>query len=98
LINPSCDWRAVTEQQPKMLEDLLWNVEIKEQEMASVKFKGVYELMANAPKNGDFAQMLRLWDDIGTYSSVNSYDLSYDKILYVSYKTIHMRSVRELCL
>ena len=40
------------------LENLLWNLEIKDQEMATVRYKMPYEALKKSPKNGDFSEML----------------------------------------
>ncbi len=49
---------AEDEQKSKVLEKVLWNLEIKEKVMASASFKMPYEALKKSPKNGDFSQML----------------------------------------
>lgn len=46
------------EQKAKVLETLLWNLEIQNGEMASVSYKMPYEILKKSPKNGDFSTML----------------------------------------
>lgn len=45
-------------QKNKILEKLLWNLEIKEKALARVSYKMPYEVIKKAPKNGDFSEML----------------------------------------
>ena len=42
----------------EVLENLLWNLEIKDQVLANASFKMPYEILKKSPKNGDFSQML----------------------------------------
>lgn len=42
----------------EVLENLLWNLEIKDQVLATASYKMPYEALAKAPKNGDFCEML----------------------------------------
>lgn len=49
---------ANDEQKAKVLETLLWNLEIQNGEMASVSYKMPYEILKKSPKNGDFEEML----------------------------------------
>ena len=44
----------------EVLENLLWNLEIKDQVLANVSYKMPYEILKKSPKNGDFSQMLTL--------------------------------------
>lgn len=41
-----------------VLNNLFWNLEVKDREMASVSFKMPYEILKNHPKNGDFSTLL----------------------------------------
>lgn len=45
-------------QKNKILEKLLWNLEIKEKVLAQVSYKKPYDLIKKAPKTGDFSEML----------------------------------------
>jgi site-specific DNA recombinase len=49
---------ANDEQKRKVLEKLLWNLEIKDQEIACVSYKMPYEALAKTPKNDDFRTKL----------------------------------------
>lgn len=49
---------APNERKSKMLERLLWNLEIQHKEMPSSSFKMPFEILKKSPKNGDFSQML----------------------------------------
>lgn len=49
---------ASNEKKAKVLETLLWNLEIQNGEMASVSYKMPYEILKKSPKNGDFSTML----------------------------------------
>lgn len=49
---------ATNDRKTKMLETLLWNLEIQDKEMASVSFKMPYEILKKSPKNGDFSMLL----------------------------------------
>ncbi len=42
----------------KVLEKLLWNLEIEDREIAYASYKMPYEAMKKSPKNGDFSNML----------------------------------------
>ena len=42
----------------EVLENLLWNLEIKDQVLANVSYKMPYAILKKSPKNGDFSQML----------------------------------------
>lgn len=56
---------AKDEQKAKVLETLLWNLEIQNGEMASVSYKMPYEILKKSPKNGDFSTMLGRWGTHG---------------------------------
>ncbi len=43
----------------KIMENLLWNFSIKEKNIVSYQFKSPYDILAKAPKNASFSQMLR---------------------------------------
>ena len=49
---------AEKDEKRAVLEKLLWNLEIKDQELAQVSFKEPYSILKKSPKNGDFSQML----------------------------------------
>lgn len=49
---------AEDEQKSKVLEKILWNLEIRNKKMASASFKMPYEALKKSPKNGDFSEML----------------------------------------
>lgn len=49
---------AKPEYQNELLKKLLWNLEIKDKNMANYKFKSPFQAMANAPKTGDISTML----------------------------------------
>ncbi len=49
---------APNEKKAKVLETVLWNLEIRNGEMASVRYKMPYEILKKSPKNGDFSTML----------------------------------------
>jgi site-specific DNA recombinase len=50
--------KANDEQKRKVLEKLLWNLEIENREIAYASYKMPYEAMKKSPKNGDFSEML----------------------------------------
>lgn len=50
----------------EVLEKLLWNLEIKDQELATVSYKEPYSILKKSPKNGDFSQMLGKRDTLRT--------------------------------
>lgn len=45
-------------QKRKVLEKLLWNLEIENREIAYASYKMPYEALKKSPKNGDFSEML----------------------------------------
>ncbi len=45
-----------------VLENLLWNLEIKDQVLANASYKMPYEALKNHPKNGDFSDLLGMRD------------------------------------
>lgn len=47
-------------QKREMLENVLWNLTIKNKETVIVQYKSPFDIMAKAPKNGDFLQMRRM--------------------------------------
>lgn len=57
--------KQTDEQKRKTLEIVLSNASIESQKMANVRFKMPYQFLANAPKNGDFNQMLGKRDSNG---------------------------------
>ena len=46
------------EKKREVLETLLWNLEIKDRELATVSYKMPYDTLAKSPKNGDFCTQL----------------------------------------
>ncbi len=40
-------------------KSILWNISLSDQKVAQIKYKPIYEILAKAPKNGDFVKMLR---------------------------------------
>lgn len=46
------------EKKRRMVENLLWNLEVKDKNVANYSFKSRYQVLANAPKNGDLTTML----------------------------------------
>ena len=50
--------KAPDEEKRVIIEKLLWNLWIEDKNVAKTKLKPVFEVMANAPKNGDISQML----------------------------------------
>ncbi len=54
--------KAKKEEQAKTLQNLLWNVTIQNQKMASVSFKPVFQLIANEPNLDDFDKLRRRRD------------------------------------
>ena len=55
-----------------ILQNLLSNACIENQNIVSYQFKSPFDLIAKAPKNGDFATMRALWDDIRTALVTNT--------------------------
>lgn len=53
---------ANNEKKCNALENLLSNLVVRDQEMASVSFKMPYEILKNHPKNGDFSTLLGMRD------------------------------------
>ena len=51
---------AKDEKRCNALEELLSNLVVKDEKMASVSFKMPYEIIKNHPKNGDFSTLLTL--------------------------------------
>ncbi len=49
---------ADNDKKRKVLEKLLWNLEIQDKEIAQVSYKMPYEALKNHPKNGDFSNLL----------------------------------------
>ena len=49
---------ADPEEKQKIVENVLWNIEVKDKKPLCFKYKSYYEVLANAPKNGDLAIML----------------------------------------
>jgi hypothetical protein len=49
---------ADNDKKRKVLEKLLWNLEIQDKKIACVSYKMPYEALKKSPKNGDFSQML----------------------------------------
>ncbi len=49
---------AEPEQKHKIAQNLLWNLEVKDKNVLSYKYKSPYNIIANAPKNGDLQTML----------------------------------------
>jgi len=45
---------AENDKKRKVLEKLLWNLEIEDKKIAQVSYKMPYETLAKVPKNGDF--------------------------------------------
>lgn len=43
----------------EILENLLWNLSIKNKTVAQVRFKSPFEILAKAPKTGDISTWLR---------------------------------------
>lgn len=50
---------ASPEQKHKVANEVLWNLSVHEGKTTQVRYRSYFEAMANAPKNGDFARMLR---------------------------------------
>lgn len=50
------------EKQNQMLKNLLWNLEVRDKDMANFHFKSPYQTIAKAPKNGDLATLLPVRD------------------------------------
>ena len=46
----------------KMLENILWNLEINDKKIAQVSYKMPYEALKKSPKSGDFSEMLGMRD------------------------------------
>jgi len=57
---------ADPQKQRDIASEVLWNLSIKEGNVAQVKYKEPYRLLAKAPKNADSLTMWTLWDDVGT--------------------------------
>ena len=49
---------ASPEKKRDIIQNLLWNLEVKDKSVAKTNYKLHYAVMANAPKNGDLATML----------------------------------------
>jgi hypothetical protein len=54
------------EKKRKILEKLLWNLEIKDKKVANYSFRSPYQVLANAPKKGDLTSLLAVWDEVRT--------------------------------
>ena len=50
--------KAPDKEKRMIVEKLLWNLSIEDKNVAQTKFKSAFEVMAKAPKNGTFSQML----------------------------------------
>jgi hypothetical protein len=55
----------------EVLENLLWNLEIKDQVLANVSYKMPYEALAKTPKNGGFCTKLRFLNEVRTFFDEN---------------------------
>ncbi len=76
----------------KVLEKLLWNLEIGNREIAYASYKMPYEALKKSPKNGDFSNMLGVEDSFGY-----QFSLTYRWILENrELAEIEMDRVREL--
>lgn len=50
----------------EIAKNLLWNFTVKDKKALEYKYKSPYEVIANAPKSGDLASLLAVWDDVRT--------------------------------
>jgi len=57
---------AGEEKKRAILEKLLWNLSIKDGNMAQIQFKSPYQILARAPKTGSNSMLLAVWYDVGT--------------------------------
>jgi len=56
----------------ELLKKLLWNLKIEKQKVQCYQFKAPYSLMAQSPKNLILSDWLALFDQVGTYITLNS--------------------------
>ncbi len=49
---------APSERKREIIETLLWNFAVQDEKVLKINYKPAYEVMANAPKTGDFNSML----------------------------------------
>jgi len=51
----------------EIVENLLWNLSIKNKSVASIKLKSPYDVIAKAPKNANISELLAVWINVGTF-------------------------------
>lgn len=49
-----------------VLENLCWNLSLKEKTIHTVSLKSPYDVMRKAPKSGDISTLLAVWYEVGT--------------------------------
>jgi len=59
---------ANDEKKRKIIENLLWNLSMKNKKVASMSLKSPYDIISKAPKTAQISELLAVWYDVGTYA------------------------------
>lgn len=57
---------ATSEKKREVAYELLSNALVKDKNMANIKLKSPYDILARTPKNADFSMLCTMWDDVRT--------------------------------